>query len=356
LLLSAALPWIAVWRPVERASAFVIVERASSGPTDASRAFDRWTAGLWALAAASALRLLWIAHGLWRLSRLRRVAHAAPEPGVWTAPVGTPVTFGWRVPMIVAPEPLWSSATPAMKAAILAHERAHIARWDFAWNVAIELATVPLWWHPCVIWMKRRLAVLREFACDEWAAAADPGYAKSLLDAASTLAGIRRPAVALGPPVALGLFDSDSLEARMLNLIRPVPVLRRRLAQGLTVFALAAIALTAAVSTRFPVFAQERKVHKAGVDGVESPRMLYKVEPRYSKEAKDAGIEGKVVLSVVIDEVGHADEIEVTTPLIDSLDTEAVKAIKQWRFTPGTKDGLPVPVRATIEVNYRLMP
>jgi len=37
------------------------------------------------------------------------------------------------------------------------------------------------------------------------------------------------------------------------------------------------------------------------------------------------------------------------------LDEEAVSAVSQWRFEPGTKDGIPVPVAATIEVNCRLL-
>jgi outer membrane biosynthesis protein TonB len=37
------------------------------------------------------------------------------------------------------------------------------------------------------------------------------------------------------------------------------------------------------------------------------------------------------------------------------LDEQAVKAISQWKFRPGTKDGQPVTVMATIEVNFRLL-
>jgi|GEM_PF-2821692 len=350
LLLAAAVPWAVWWRPVEPESALVIVAQASGASPAPAYRFDWWSASLWALAALAALRLAWIATGLWRLHRLRRAARAAPEPGVWIAPVGTPVTFGWRAPMIVAPAPLWASASSSTKAAILAHERAHVARRDFAWNLAIELATVPVWWHPGVVWMKRRLAVLREFACDEWAAAAEPGYAKALLDAASELAGIRRPAV------ALGLFDSDSLEARMLNLIRPVPVLSRRWAQGLTVFALTALALTAVVSARFPVFAAERKVYKAGEDDVQAPRVLNKVTPIYPKSAKDARAQGTVVLSLVVTEEGLADDVSVVVPVEDSLDQAAIDALRQWTFAPATRHGKPVAASATFEMRFTLAP
>jgi len=44
----------------------------------------------------------------------------------------------------------------------------------------------------------------------------------------------------------------------------------------------------------------------------------------------------------------------VTTSLDAGLDQEAIKAVKQWRFEPGTKDGKPVPVLMTIEMTFTL--
>jgi outer membrane biosynthesis protein TonB len=37
------------------------------------------------------------------------------------------------------------------------------------------------------------------------------------------------------------------------------------------------------------------------------------------------------------------------------LDEKALDAVAQWLFKPGTKDGKPVPVRATFEINFRLL-
>ena len=73
------------------------------------------------------------------------------------------------------------------------------------------------------------------------------------------------------------------------------------------------------------------------------------------QEAKDAGVEGEVWLTIVVDENGMPTQIVVTQSLGHGLDEAAIEAIHQWRFKPGMKDGKPVPVMATIEVNFRLL-
>jgi TonB family protein len=89
--------------------------------------------------------------------------------------------------------------------------------------------------------------------------------------------------------------------------------------------------------------------------GVSAPNLLFKVEPQYSEEARAVKVAGPVLLTVVIGADGLATDIAVTRGLGFGLDEQAVKAIGQWRFQPGAKDGLPVPVQAQIEVNFRLM-
>jgi TonB family protein len=89
--------------------------------------------------------------------------------------------------------------------------------------------------------------------------------------------------------------------------------------------------------------------------GVSAPSLLFKIEPAYSEEARAAKIAGPVLLTVVIGVDGRATEMVVTQGLGFGLDEQAVKAVGQWLFKPGAKDGVPVPVQAQIEVNWRLM-
>lgn len=89
--------------------------------------------------------------------------------------------------------------------------------------------------------------------------------------------------------------------------------------------------------------------------GVSPPSVLSKVEPEYSEEARKAKWQGTVVLQLVVDEHGLPRDMKVTRSLGLGLDQKAIEAVGKWRFKPGMKDGKPVPVIATIEVNFRLL-
>jgi len=102
------------------------------------------------------------------------------------------------------------------------------------------------------------------------------------------------------------------------------------------------------------VFAQGDKIYHVGDEGVRPPRVLYKTEPGYTKEATDAHIEGTVVLSLKVGADGLAHDLRVKSGIDPGLDQNAIEAIQQWKFTPAEKDGKPVAVFATIEVNFRL--
>ena len=89
--------------------------------------------------------------------------------------------------------------------------------------------------------------------------------------------------------------------------------------------------------------------------GVSAPSVLSKVEPEYSEEARKAKWQGTVVLSLVVDDQGRPQNLKVLRSLGLGLDQKAIEAVEKWRFKPGMKDGKPVPVMATIEVNFRLL-
>jgi TonB family protein len=88
--------------------------------------------------------------------------------------------------------------------------------------------------------------------------------------------------------------------------------------------------------------------------GVKPPQILKKVEPTYTEEARTAKAQGSVLLQITVRADGLPDEIKVMSPLGYGLDEKAVEAVRQWRFKPGQKNGVSVPVISTIEVNFQL--
>ena len=91
-------------------------------------------------------------------------------------------------------------------------------------------------------------------------------------------------------------------------------------------------------------------------NGVTMPDVLYEVKPAYTESAKQEGIQGSVMLEVVVKDDGSVGDVKVTKSLDTKhgLDEQAVKAIKQWRFKPGTKDGKAVAVLVEVEMTFTL--
>ena len=95
-------------------------------------------------------------------------------------------------------------------------------------------------------------------------------------------------------------------------------------------------------------------VFKVG-GGVSQPTVISKVDPEYSEEARKAKYSGAVLLAIIVDTEGRARDIHVVKSLGMGLDEKAIEAVEKWKFKPGMKGGSAVNVRATIEVNFRLL-
>jgi TonB family protein len=96
-------------------------------------------------------------------------------------------------------------------------------------------------------------------------------------------------------------------------------------------------------------------VYRPG-SGVMSPRVLSEVKPAYTAEAMRAKIQGTVWIEAVVLPDGSVGNVQITRSLDPTfgLDQEAIKAVKRWRFAPGTRMGQPVPVLVEIELTFTL--
>jgi TonB family protein len=92
-----------------------------------------------------------------------------------------------------------------------------------------------------------------------------------------------------------------------------------------------------------------------GQDQIREPKKLKNVSPDYPREAKRAGLMGSVVLECTIDIQGNVSDARALSgvpPLTDA----AIKAVKQWRYTPTLLKGSAVPVIMTVTINFHVEP
>jgi TonB family protein len=94
-------------------------------------------------------------------------------------------------------------------------------------------------------------------------------------------------------------------------------------------------------------------VYRVG-DGVSAPVVTRRVEPQYTDEARRARISGSVGLEAVVETDGSVSDVRVTKSLDEGLDRESIKALRQWQFKPGQKDGAAVRVRVEIEMTFNV--
>jgi periplasmic protein TonB len=94
-------------------------------------------------------------------------------------------------------------------------------------------------------------------------------------------------------------------------------------------------------------------VYRVG-NGVSAPRAIYDPEPAYSEEARNAKVQGVVVLSTIIGADGRPRDLKISRALGMGLDDKALEAVRNWRFAPATRDGRPVAVQVYVEVNFHL--
>ena len=91
-------------------------------------------------------------------------------------------------------------------------------------------------------------------------------------------------------------------------------------------------------------------------NGVQLPRILREVKPSYTADAMRAKVQGVVELEAVVLPDGSVGDVRIVHSLdpVFGLDQEAIKAVKQWRFAPGTRLGQPVAVLVGIELTFTL--
>jgi TonB family protein len=187
-VLCLTLPWIQPYRHGRGVAATVtnVVAGASVQATPGTSGVANTNWGfivLAVLAAGILLRLAWLAFGLIKLRRLRRIAMQG-QPAIIDAELQRalgirtdvryapglqqPVTFGVLRPLVLLPDVL-RHQPPEIQRAVVAHELLHVKRRDWAWLIVEEVAVCLLWFHPASWWLASRIQCAREEVVDELA-------------------------------------------------------------------------------------------------------------------------------------------------------------------------------------------
>lgn len=101
-----------------------------------------------------------------------------------------------------------------------------------------------------------------------------------------------------------------------------------------------------------PVGAPVEPVVRAAGD-VKPPRLVKRIEPDYPALAREARIEGIVILEATTDVYGRVVNVRVLRP-VPWLDEAAVAAVRQWVYEPLMLNGRPRPVTFTVTVRFIL--
>jgi TonB family protein len=278
-----------------------------------------------------------------------------------------PATFGFRNPTILLPRRFLDLSEPSQRG-IVCHELLHVARRDWVFNLVEEVILAFFWFHPAVGWLVRRIRLWREQVVDaevvERLGTRKP-YMYALLEIA---AGKMEPALLAAP----AFLSERQLARRIELLVKEVSMSKARLISSfsilLVVLILAGVLAVRHFGLKAPAPAIQsvvatnanpaptsppEQVFDLNSKDVAKPVPIYKPEPNYTKEARDAKVEGTNILEIVVDSQGKVSEAKVTKSLDKGLDENAVNAVRAWKFKPATKAGKPVACKTTIEVSFR---
>lgn len=273
---------------------------------------------------------------------------------------------------------VWQQTPEHDLGVILAHEASHIAHRHSVERLAMESIKALLWWNPFVWVMARRLAEVEEYEADSDVLGA--GH-----DRAGYMTAIFRQLYGYSPDIATGLGDS-LIKKRLLMMTRNTSgrhTLLRLAATAPVLMGLLCAFSFSARATRYitpdtVALSDDRFVAAtAPADSVatrtgDQPYLTAEVMPHfegrslnhfrlwimdnldYPRTALDEGVEGRVVVSFIIERDGSVNGIEVLQSPDKRLADAAVGAIaRSPKWTPGRQHGEPVRVKYTLPVDFK---
>ena len=93
---------------------------------------------------------------------------------------------------------------------------------------------------------------------------------------------------------------------------------------------------------------------EATTSSASAPVLVKQMNPSYSEQARAAKISGDVLVQLVVDANGNPTDVRVKRGLGYGLDEKAVEAVQGYKFRPAVRDGVPVPTKLFVNVNFKI--
>jgi protein TonB len=141
-----------------------------------------------------------------------------------------------------------------------------------------------------------------------------------------------------------GSIEQVKAGMRVARLIRPSMVVLPLLA-----------ATTLAVASGTLYFGAQERIYDLTAD-VTAPVPLVTPQVEYTSAAMHEKVQGTVRIQCIVSRVGVCSDVTVIRSLDKTfgLDDQAVRAIREWRFRPGTRAGTPVSTRVKVDLRFAL--
>lgn len=317
-----------------------------------------WAACAAALSLRLALGLVWVGRAA-RSHRVdphwnARLATMATQFGITREvrlrvvdTLSSPVTAGWWRPVVLVPASLLSGMSPQLLEALLAHELAHVRRFDYPVNLAQSMIETILFYHPVVWWLSHRIRVEREQIADD-IAARQLGEPRRLALALSELERLQFSTHHLAQAA-----NGGDLMSRIKRLVRPdTPASNWKAAVPAITLAVASL-----VGCAQTAVAGQAAGEPATASHTTHPIADFSScqKPMYPKAALANKITGTVTLGYLVGTNGSVRDSTVKKSSgYSSLDEAARLAIAKCKFAPATSSGKPVEEWAQVQYVWSL--
>lgn len=347
-------PGVETWAPTLAEDAYPRFAGVAAGTDRAAHGTVRWLASPRAFAWLVTIWLLGVAGassrvvgGLWFLERLRRL-ESTPVAGrlleVCEAMrkhlrirrrvqfresnrLAAPAVVGWLRPIVFLPVSALTGLSDQQLRLVIAHELAHVRRWDTFVNLLQTAAETLLFYHPAVWWLNRTIRAEREHCCDDTALAVCPErveYARAL----AFLAGLRA-----APELAMAVHRGP-LAARVARILGASP--RGGQGAGWGFVCLVSALLAGHVLAQAHSGSRNDRIEKVSaetgevvVSGGSGTAVPAASALTYAAALERVGLSPTVQQLVALDNLGvTAEYVEVVSDVLDDLDANKVIALR----------------------------